>query len=647
MVKVQKPTPKSFSKIGNMDKIKKKKSEGAGRIKKDAAIDTVKKTEKKILLEKTVKEEKLIAPIKKDKAKLKLEKSSKKENNLVATLPATKKIKQKKDVQLEKKKATKPLVLAPPESPKPTVPIPNANDKSKKAKKNAEKATPATTTTLPSKQKKTQKKSKQSANKQPPLTKMQQKKKSKRAFKKQQLKAKIEGKVKKEKKPIPHNFDPVPFDEEKFKSIVTTANIKKIAKALKAEVEEEVAKKKTSIFSDYRYMLNVSSFKIPNCPKRMVKLSLKHSLVDKDDDVVIIVTDVQRGAKADYETTIQHYEDLFREAGIENLKIMPFNQLRKEFKTFETVRKFSNTYDYFLCDGRIVGHVNGFCGKIFQKPRTTFHAVRVETAKNLKLEIDRALRRTAYKQLNKGDMISIPVGNHKYTMTQLAENVEYVIDQLKELYPGGYPNIRNMNLKIDITGTSSLPIYVSMGEVPPETPNVIGPREQRMLGMKKKVNDILTKFNLNKYGEMTKLNKTQEERKRKLKESLIELTTKSEEIPEQPQDEDGEETVVPAKKAKKEDKPARDLKKDDKKEDEDEEDDDEDAEHDAENEGEDEEEDDDEEDIEDDDDDDEEDGGSSETGEDDDEDNEDDEDDDENEEDDDEEGEGDDGDESD
>lgn len=79
------------------------------------------------------------------------------------------------------------------------------------------------------------------------------------------------------------------------------------------------------------------------------------------------MSDLQRGSKVDYEPTIQHYEDIFREAGIEGLTIIPFNKLRNECNTFETVRKFGNTYDYFLCDGRLVGHASGFCGKVKNK----------------------------------------------------------------------------------------------------------------------------------------------------------------------------------------------------------------------------------------------------------------------------------------
>lgn len=238
-----------------------------------------------------------------------------------------------------------------------------------------------------------------------------------------------------------------------------------------------------------------------------------------EDDILLFVPDLQRGAKVDYEPTIQHYEDLLQECGISGIKIMPFNQLRKEYSEFEAKRKLANTYDYFLCDGRIAGHVVGFCGKNFQKFRTTIHSVQLNNLEKCKINIEKALRRTAYKQLHKGDLTSIAVGTDHFTIDQLRENIECVIDQLKLIFPGGLANIRNMYLKIDIKGTSALPLYVNLAGAPTNIPNVVGPREQRMLKLKKQANDVLSKFSLSKTGDFVKLNKAQVKRKQQIREA--------------------------------------------------------------------------------------------------------------------------------
>jgi len=87
--------------------------------------------------------------------------------------------------------------------------------------------------------------------------------------------------------------------------------------------------------------------------------------VGKDDDVALIVPDLQRGAKFDYDPTKQHYEDMLREAGVkQRLTVVPFNQLRNEMGSFEAKRKFLNSYDYLLCDGRLSGQATAFLGKV-------------------------------------------------------------------------------------------------------------------------------------------------------------------------------------------------------------------------------------------------------------------------------------------
>uniref|UniRef100_A0A0K8VL10 Ribosomal L1 domain-containing protein CG13096 n=1 Tax=Bactrocera latifrons TaxID=174628 RepID=A0A0K8VL10_BACLA len=504
--------------------------------KKEKAVTVLEKSvksKKEKLAKAIIKDVEVVAPLKKEK-KDKLNKVEKK----IPSEPNKKKSKTsgKKVEQTPKR----PLVLAPAESPQvPKLVAAKLEKKSKDKKPKVHK-------------KKDKKVNPTNVEPATPLTNLQKKKAAKRAYKKEQIKKRRENKSAKTKKaPTKRLFKAPPFDEEKFNAIVCADNVKKIAKGLKKQVEKEVSEKKTAIFSDFQYFLNVSCFKIPNVPKRIVKLNLKHSLVDKDDDVAIIVSDLQRGSKVDYEPTIQHYEDIFREAGIEGLTIIPFNKLRNECNTFETVRKFGNTYDYFLCDGRLVGHASGFCGKVFQKPRTTFHSVRMDNQKNLKREIEKSLCRTAYKQLDKGDLISIPIGTHKFTEDQLVENIMHVTEQLKNTYPGGLANIRGIYLKISIAGTSSLPLFLSVAEPPAEIPYVVGPREQRMLKLKREANEVLSKFNMTKEGNLLKLSKTDVERKRKLKEMRAVVNAETNTTEENKHDKaNGKQAVVPAKKAK-------------------------------------------------------------------------------------------------
>lgn len=84
-----------------------------------------------------------------------------------------------------------------------------------------------------------------------------------------------------------------------------------------------------------------------------------------DDDICLITKDLHRGLRVDYEPTKQHFQDLLKKKGVtRSVTVAPFNQLKKEYTTYELKAKLANTYDAFLCDGKIVGHVVGFLGKV-------------------------------------------------------------------------------------------------------------------------------------------------------------------------------------------------------------------------------------------------------------------------------------------
>lgn len=305
------------------------------------------------------------APAKKAATKRKAEESvtqkpapapAKKSQKQAAVSEVAKKIAKAAPATEESKKTTKPAKKAA----KPSAAAENV----KKATKPSADAKPAKETVIAKAQSAAslQKKNKPSQK----ISKPAKAPKAKRVNNKIKNKRGKKGSKKssKAKPPVELTFELQTFDEKKYEQIVNEGNVKKVCQALKDLVAEEVAKKK-DIFTDYRYNLQVASYKIASCPKRVVKLALKHSLVNADSDVAIIVPDLQRGAKFDFEPTKQHYEDLLREAGVtQRLTVVPFNQLRNEMGPFEAKRKFLNTYDYLLCDGRISGQASSFLGKV-------------------------------------------------------------------------------------------------------------------------------------------------------------------------------------------------------------------------------------------------------------------------------------------
>lgn len=216
-----------------------------------------------------------------------------------------------------------------------------------------------------------------------------------------------------------------------------------------------------------------------------------------------------------------------------------------------------------------------------QKPRNVLHAVRLSKENSLATEISRALKRTAYRQLRKGDLTAIPVGIHEHSGQELAENILTIIKQLEQHYPGGLANIRSIYLKIDIVGTSALPLYISMCSPPADTPYVVGPREQRMLKLKKQANEVLTRFALTKDVEFVKLTPAQVQRKAELKEKRNALKAEDKDAV-NGNDEGKDQPAVPAKKVRKTAEPVKSFTYEDDKNDEDADDDGEDVEDDDE-----------------------------------------------------------------
>ena len=81
------------------------------------------------------------------------------------------------------------------------------------------------------------------------------------------------------------------------------------------------------------------------------------------------------------------------------------------------------------------------------------------TAKDLKAEVDKALRSVTLPLSNQGVCSMVVIGNTSMKKEHLVENVQSLCDFLQKRYPGGWKNIRNISLKTETS--MSIPIHVS------------------------------------------------------------------------------------------------------------------------------------------------------------------------------------------
>ncbi|KYN29808.1 PREDICTED: ribosomal L1 domain-containing protein CG13096-like [Trachymyrmex cornetzi] len=223
--------------------------------------------------------------------------------------------------------------------------------------------------------------------------------------------------------------------------------------------------------------IQVTSVRVPEMPRRQMRILLPYSIVAPDDEVALFVSDLEKGRRKDYEPTVEHYKNLLDKHGCTRVnEIIPINRVKTEFDQFELKKKLLSSYDHFLVDGRIAGHMSHLLGKIFSKRRKLPTSVRMES-KDLKHEIDYALRKTSMQLHSHGDTHLMQVGNTRMKKKRVLKNVLAVCEELSKNYPGGWTNIRALRLK----GTNSLalPFYMTLKNKNTVDPSTIAVQPKR------------------------------------------------------------------------------------------------------------------------------------------------------------------------
>lgn len=211
---------------------------------------------------------------------------------------------------------------------------------------------------------------------------------------------------------------------------------------------------------EYPILLQVTLIKIPNCADRIIRLPLNNSLVTDSTEVCLIVPDLKKGRRVDYEPTVEHYENLLRENKVNNInKIIPMNSIKTEYDQFELKRRLISQYDYFLADGTISGHLSHLLGKVFYTKRKLPTPVHL-TRGNIKASIESALKKTQMHIHSKGNTLITEIGSAKMKIDDIVSNVSSVVKALNEMLPGGWDNIRSLHLKTHLS--IAIPIYMTL-----------------------------------------------------------------------------------------------------------------------------------------------------------------------------------------
>ncbi|XP_052896018.1 ribosomal L1 domain-containing protein CG13096 [Anopheles moucheti] len=252
---------------------------------------------------------------------------------------------------------------------------------------------------------------------------------------------------------------------------------------------------------DLKYNLQIISVKVPRCPSRNCRITLPHPLLRQEDDICLIVKDAIRGRAVDYLPTLHEWEDKLKELDIGyKVQIIPFQQLKRDYGSFEMKRKLAQRFERFLVDARISGHVFAFLGSQFIKRCKNPTPVKLENEAKIKEVLEHALQLHTYRQGNKGNSSEIKFAAHWMPVEHAIENGLALLEKLKTAFPGGWLNIQSINITTATEKSDSLPIYVSTIDpnlVP--VPVVVGTREKFV----KKQQQLIQKHTGGKY-EVTK-----------------------------------------------------------------------------------------------------------------------------------------------
>ncbi|KAL9701990.1 hypothetical protein quinque_005431 [Culex quinquefasciatus] len=297
--------------------------------------------------------------------------------------------------------------------------------------------------------------------------------------------------VKKEEKGK-NQSESLPEGVELPETLVKKKTIKTALQACKKALDDGFEKKKNLFGEEMKYGLQISAVKIPQVPKRNCRMQLPHPIYHKGDDICLIVKDLARGSKFDHEETLRFWEDKLRDLGVNFItQIIPFQQLKQDYRQYEMKTKLVHRFDRFLVDSRMCNHAFAFLGNAFIKRCKNPTPVVLEKDEQIVENLEKALRRITYRQTNTGAISEIQFATHKMPLEKAVENAAAMIEGLKSQYPGGWLNIRTIHLKPMTDINLTFPLYVSSTDpnlVP--VPTAVGPRESFEKARSQKLLDI-------------------------------------------------------------------------------------------------------------------------------------------------------------
>jgi len=199
--------------------------------------------------------------------------------------------------------------------------------------------------------------------------------------------------------------------------------------------------------------------------ERFVDTVLPYGFLDgKTVSICLFVKDLD--SKKDYkdhdvDKAARHYKELLKqEKNVEGLdEVISLSQLKREYKTYESRRKLCTAYDIFLVDDRITKLVSGCLGKSFRAAKKMPFSIRISRG-DINANIEKCLSTARFSFKHLSSRCAVKCGSVNQPLKHLLENFHALFESIEKKLPGGFSNVRSMNISMD--KTPMLPIYVSL-----------------------------------------------------------------------------------------------------------------------------------------------------------------------------------------
>jgi len=229
----------------------------------------------------------------------------------------------------------------------------------------------------------------------------------------------------------------------------------------KVHNSNQKAKNQGSLFDEgERILLQVTGIKLPKDDrKQFLRISLPECSIPEPRDICLIVKDLEKGLKIDHEPTVNHFNELLNEKGVDQItQVISLRELKVEYKQYEAKTSLCQKFDIFLVDDRILRLVPMFLGKAFYRRKRIPTPVNLRSS-DLKKEIARAINTVTLPLNHHGTCSMVQIGNTSMESAVICKNLTHVNSVLEKRYPGGWKNIRAQHIKTD--SSIAIPIYAN------------------------------------------------------------------------------------------------------------------------------------------------------------------------------------------